>query len=45
MAISWKKAQENEKKFWETIYVQKKQDIPSYSPITDEEALKFSQKS
>jgi len=45
MAINWKKAQENEKKFWKSIYVEKRKDVPSYMPITDEAALAFSKKS
>jgi ubiquinone/menaquinone biosynthesis C-methylase UbiE len=45
MAISWKQAQENERKFWEDIYVEKREDIPTYRPITDQMALAFAEKS
>ena len=45
MAITWEKAQENEKKFWKSIYVEKRNDIRTYMPITDDAAFDFSKKS
>ncbi len=45
MATTWKKAQESETEFWRSIYIEKRTDVPSYMPITDEAALAFSKKS
>ena len=44
MEINWKKAQESEKKFWKSIYVEKGKDVASYMPVTDAAALAFSGK-
>lgn len=44
MTKSWKKAQENEKLFWENIYVDNKSDISTYKKITKDESIKFSKK-
>lgn len=41
MALSWEQAQRNERAFWESIYVQKKRDIATYTPITEAMALDF----
>jgi ubiquinone/menaquinone biosynthesis C-methylase UbiE len=40
MALDWKTAQENEKLFWESIYINKEKDIV-YSPQNDEGSLSF----
>ncbi len=45
MAINWKKAQENEARFWQSVYVEKRKDFPTYMPIKDDLALAFTRKS
>lgn len=45
MAKNWAEAQDNEVKFWKSIYVEKRHDVPSYMTITDDTALAFSKKS
>jgi len=45
MATNWRKAQENEAEFWRSIYVERRKDVPTYMPITDDVALAFSKKS
>lgn len=39
MALNWKKAQENEKKFWESIYLKKSENL--YSEINDDDSISF----
>lgn len=41
MARSWSKAQENEKKFWDEIYVKEVSDISSYKKVTFEVGIAF----
>ncbi len=45
MAISWRNAQKNEERFWKAIYVEKRTDLPTYRPVTDETAYAFTKKS
>lgn len=44
MTKNWKKAQENEKLFWESIYIDNKNDISTYKKITIDESIRFSKK-
>jgi SAM-dependent methyltransferase len=41
MAKNWTEAQEQEKKFWDSIYVDRTSDISTYQPITAEVAEAF----
>ncbi len=45
MAPKWEEAQKNERQFWASIYREKRQDVTSYMPVTDETAFAFSKKS
>jgi len=44
MARDWNEAQTKERDFWKNIYVEKVNDIESYTPITKEAAIGFSRK-
>lgn len=44
MAISWKRAQQNEERFWKKIYVERHDDA-TYSPATESAAFVFAKKS
>lgn len=44
MALDWKTAQENEKAFWDQIYVKRDADIGTYTAISDVQALEFAVK-
>ena len=41
MAVGWKSAQEREVEFWKDIYIEQKDDIKSYTPITSDMAISF----
>jgi ubiquinone/menaquinone biosynthesis C-methylase UbiE len=41
MARNWTEAQEQERKFWDSIYVERSKDISTYQPITAEVAEAF----
>jgi SAM-dependent methyltransferase len=45
MAISWRNAQKSEERFWKSIYIEKRTDLPTYQPVTDESAYAFTKKS
>jgi SAM-dependent methyltransferase len=44
MARSWQLAQQRELSFWRSIYENRQPDIPTYSPITEQNALYFTAK-
>jgi ubiquinone/menaquinone biosynthesis C-methylase UbiE len=44
MAKNWNEAQINEREFWRTIYVERANDIKTYTPITNEGAIEFARK-
>ena len=44
MAKNWNEAQKKEREFWKKIYVEKVNDIKTYTPITKEAAIGFSRK-
>jgi SAM-dependent methyltransferase len=44
MAKNWSEAQKREKEFWESIYVEQKNDIDSYQRIDTEKSISFAEK-
>ena len=44
MAKNWNEAQINEREFWKTIYVERANDIKTYTPVTTEGAIEFARK-